>query len=133
MPKNTTANRPRRIGTLVGAALLSALAVGAPEADAAAGEPTGSATSGAHLAAPFRVTAATHADVLDRATRNGAKWKDKVTAGHGYDAYCYVRGESINGNTLWIKQLGDGRNQGYLPAAYLRNGAAGAGVSTMCG
>ncbi|MFE5565717.1 hypothetical protein ACFQ68_12060 [Amycolatopsis japonica] len=118
-------NNFRRLLTLTGLAALTAVTLGTSVAEA---QPTTSTSD--TLAAPYRVTPWMYATVRNQ-PRSAGKPVDRVTAHHGYDAYCWLHGEKINGNTIWVRQLGNARIQGYVPAAFLKGGVTG-GVATKC-
>ncbi len=126
---------------MTGMAILATAALGASvsgvmpatlvtSAEAAPVTASAAVVGNVHAGAPYRVTAWTFATVRNQPRSAGGR-VDKVTANHGYDAYCWIHGENINGNTIWVRQLGDARVQGYVPAAYLTGGVTG-GVGTKC-
>ncbi|MFD5091009.1 hypothetical protein ACFWMR_10450 [Amycolatopsis thailandensis] len=124
-------NTLRRFLTLAGTAALAAVALGTAVAEAQPTAPMPRTEPAQEvLAAPYRVTPWMYATVRNQ-PRSAGKPVDRVTAHHGYDAYCWLHGEKINGNTIWVRQLGNARIQGYVPAAFLEGGVTG-GVATKC-
>ncbi|MBN9742792.1 hypothetical protein DMP23_17045 [Amycolatopsis sp. A1MSW2902] len=80
--------------------------------------------------APYRVTPWHDARVRQLPTTHSQQ-VDYVTANNGYDAYCWTHGENIEGNDIWVRQLGNTYKQGYVAAYYLKGGVTG-GVATQC-
>lgn len=123
-----------KISTMLATAALTLASIGATTAPALA-EPARSAAGPAaaadvHLLAPYRVVPWHNARVRQLPTTRSPQ-VDYVTANDGYDAYCWIHGENIEGNDIWVRQLGDNYKQGYVAAYYLKGGVTG-NVGTKC-